>query len=436
MIRNNKCGQSGFSLLELAVLLVIIGMLLLVAVLAVPVLTERGRLDTTQVTMDDVAEALVSFAAIHSRLPCPDINLDGLEGTAGVCAAADVVGRVPYRDLGFPDPVLDEAHLPVRYAVYRNSAATADLAAKPVPNRFIPVLPGDPPTLTLYTGLPDNPEIVTVVPPEVPLPYITPLGINPVRVTTTATNDLDFCLALRTAKAAADSASYVHTLDLGGATPAFNAAFVLASGGVEDADGDTSDMAFDGVNEGAAGVDFESPARRRSDSAAGPYDDVVYAMPFGLLESKMSCSAITIGVTSSANVAIAAAHALVQGEDAEWSAELAVNQAELAVASSAFSVVMGAITIWVAANDVALATAGCVAALPDICAAEVPGGIALGLAIAAEVAAVATVVLAAIALVEANEALDAAEATIPGLYDHTEKTLQDAIDADARGGQM
>jgi hypothetical protein len=66
-------------------------MLLLIAAQAIPLLSERQRLDTTDLTMDDVSQALVSFAAINGRLPCPDVNGDGLEGTAGVCALIDVV---------------------------------------------------------------------------------------------------------------------------------------------------------------------------------------------------------------------------------------------------------------------------------------------------------------------------------------------------------
>jgi type II secretory pathway pseudopilin PulG len=437
--RGRRRCQSGFTLIELAVLMVILGMVLLVAAIAVPSLSERTRLDSTSLTIGEVAGMLASFAAVEGRLPCPDTSAipNGLEGSGAgsLCVDADVVGRVPYRDVGIADPVLDEAHLPVRYAVYRDPAAMADLAA--LPNRFIPVLPGDPATLTSYTGLgAGNPEVV--VPTK---------GINPTRVMPDVKNDLDFCLALRTAKTAVASTSRVHTLDLGGATPSFNAAFVLVSGGVEDADGDGTDQTFDGVNEGG-GLGFESPARRRSGNV---YDDLVFAMPFELLESKMSCAAITIAVTSAANVAIAAAHALVQAEDAVWSGKLSVTMGEISVASAAVAVLMGAIAIWAAANDVTLGAAGCLALFPDNCAALPFAVIGLAAAVVSEAAAIATVVLTALALVEANEALDIAictvagctatpppvllDPTVPGVYDHAQKTRMDAVAADARGGQ-
>lgn len=423
--------SAGFTLIELSVLMVIIGMLVLLAILAVPVLSDRERLSTTDVTMDEVSEALVSFAAINSRLPCPDINGDGLEGTAGTCAATDVVGRVPYRELGFSDPILDEAHLPIRYAVYRNAEATADLAA--LSNLFVPVLPGDPPTLRTYTGSPPGPPLDLVTFPAV-TNLITADGINPVRDTSTAINDLDFCLALRNAKTAASDIEFVHTLD---DINRPNSAFTLVSGGVEDADGDAVDQAFDGVNEGVGEVDFESPNRRRNDSSTASlvYDDRVFAMPFNLLESKLSCAAATISVTASANVAIAAAHVLVLAEDAYWSAELGRQSALVAQIFSDFAVVTGGIAIWVASNDLAGAIGACTAAVALSCGAVVAAGVGLALAIAAEVAAIATVVLTAIALAEADKALTAAINTVPGVFDHAEKTRLDAIAADTVGGQ-
>lgn len=148
--------QRGFTLVQTAVLMVVMGIgLLLVARLALPP-QQRPKLDQTKAELVAVGEVLISFAAARGRLPCPDVNGDGLEGTGGICAPGDVVGKVPYRDLGLPDPVEDQRDLPVRYAVYRNPAATADLVLES--NRFIPFLPGDPSTLTElvgnYTGLP------------------------------------------------------------------------------------------------------------------------------------------------------------------------------------------------------------------------------------------------------------------------------------------
>ena len=336
---------NGVTLIELSVILVIVGLMIVIAVAVVPVLTERLRLDTTRdVTIDTVRQALVSFAASNARLPCADTSVprNGLEGSgAGACAAApaDVVGGVPYRVLGLPDPTLDESHLPLRYAVYRNlnggGSADADLAA--LTNRFIPVLPGDPATADFPVLAGPPPALESEGPPN-----LVSEGLNLTRKMPDNQNDLDFCLALRNARAATASTSFVHTLDLGGAAPPFNAAFVLASGGVEDADGDAADLAFDGANESApSSVDFESPARRRSTgtlvTSPAPYDDLVFAMPFGVLESKLSCAAITIGVNAMANVANAEAHVVVQTEDTLWLAERLTVMDDLSILLAGFS---------------------------------------------------------------------------------------------------
>ncbi len=429
---------AGFTLIELAVVLVLVGLLIVIAAMTIPRLTERQRLDTTRDrTLDDVAQALVEFAAANGRLPCADTSVpaNGLEGSGAVSscgvAPADRVGRVPYRALGFSDPVLDEAHLPVRYAVYRGSAAgSADADLASLSNRFIPVLPGTPATV-------DHPIVGGSLESEGP-PNIISEGLNPTRKMPANENDLDLCLALRNAKAAVATTGQVHTLDLGGATPSFNSAFVLASGGVEDADGDAADMAFDGANEGAGGVDFESPARRRDGSnvAASAYDDVVYAMPFDLLESKLSCAAITIGVNAAANVANAAALMVTQTEDIVW-------QAERNTAMDDISVAIASLSLALAILDTATAIAdGVMFSFNTACPPTASDGPGIPFAVATGVASAAAAIVAGVALGEAigqvalNDAVLAqavADAVVTN--DIANRVCTDAVNADERGGQ-
>lgn len=430
--------QRGVSLIELAVILVILGLMVVVAISVVPVLTERARLDTTSdVTIDDVGRALVDFAASNGRLPCADTTPapNGFEGSGGApgCADApgDTVGLVPYRTLGFPDPVLDESHLPLRYAVYRNAeggiSGNADLAA--LTNRFIPVLPGDPATA-------DFPVVDGALEDETPL--LVSEGLNTNRKMPDNQNDLDFCLALRNAKSAGASTDYVHTLDLGGASPPFNSAFVLASGGVEDADGDGTDIAFDGVNEGAGEVDFESPARRRNDSAvlAQVYDDLVYAMPFDLLESELSCAAITVGVNASANVANAAAHMVVQTEDLLWVAEQAVGSNETTITLAELSVALAVL------QEVTAIADGIAYGLNAACTLTSTDSAAIAGAVATGIAAAVGIGLSSYALTLANQQINLNNAALAQAIqdavvtnDIAARICIDAVNADQRGGQ-
>jgi type II secretory pathway pseudopilin PulG len=96
----------GFSLAELAIVLVIVA--LLIGGMLVPLSAQRDLQDLreTQRQLSDATEALLGYAASHAAtsggnpyLPCPDIDGDGFEDRSGqVCAAAE--GRLPWSDLG------------------------------------------------------------------------------------------------------------------------------------------------------------------------------------------------------------------------------------------------------------------------------------------------------------------------------------------------
>ncbi len=95
----------GFTLVEMAVVLVIVGLLL--GSLIVPLATQMDQkaYSDTQKTLGDVKESLVGFALSHSAtdgrpyLPCPDTDGDGVENrTASACASAE--GILPWVDLG------------------------------------------------------------------------------------------------------------------------------------------------------------------------------------------------------------------------------------------------------------------------------------------------------------------------------------------------
>lgn len=95
---------AGFTLAELAVVLVVIA--LLAGGLLAPVgarLDERNR-RITAAQLQDIEQALIGFAIIHRRLPCPSLEADpahpryGLESPSPCDDAVE--GRLPWRDLG------------------------------------------------------------------------------------------------------------------------------------------------------------------------------------------------------------------------------------------------------------------------------------------------------------------------------------------------
>jgi prepilin-type N-terminal cleavage/methylation domain-containing protein len=95
----------GFSLTEMAVVMVIVA--ILIAGLVIPLATQqdiRARQDTENM-LTNLREALLGYAASHAAgdgrpyLPCPDTDDDGRENRAGgVCSGQE--GRIPWADLG------------------------------------------------------------------------------------------------------------------------------------------------------------------------------------------------------------------------------------------------------------------------------------------------------------------------------------------------
>jgi len=88
----------GFTLVELAVVLAIVALVLgsIMTPLATQFQVRRAR--QTQSDLKEIKKALIGFAITRARLPCADIDQDGLEDrVGGNCAQAG--GDLPWRDL-------------------------------------------------------------------------------------------------------------------------------------------------------------------------------------------------------------------------------------------------------------------------------------------------------------------------------------------------
>lgn len=102
-------GQArGFSLLEMAVVLLIVGLLLGGILGGVDGARQRQRLAQTHAQLEEIRDALMAFAAIHGRLPCPaEPTTPDTGAGAGVersptptgCAGG-VAGVLPWATLG------------------------------------------------------------------------------------------------------------------------------------------------------------------------------------------------------------------------------------------------------------------------------------------------------------------------------------------------
>ena len=64
-------GNAGFTLVELAVALAIIGLLLGMLIVPLSTQVDQQRIGDTQRQLDLIREAVIGFAVANGRLPCP-----------------------------------------------------------------------------------------------------------------------------------------------------------------------------------------------------------------------------------------------------------------------------------------------------------------------------------------------------------------------------
>lgn len=124
-------GQAGFSLLELAIVLLIVGVLMGGLIMPLSARMAQQKVDSTRQQLDQIRQALVGHALAHDALPCPATpSSDGLaSATATGCTRQH--GFVPAVTLGLPGAqnrdklLLDAWGSPIRYSV-TSSDANAD----------------------------------------------------------------------------------------------------------------------------------------------------------------------------------------------------------------------------------------------------------------------------------------------------------------------
>ena len=113
--RTSGC-QRGFSLVELAIVLIILGLLVSSLMPPLTAQIEQRNYNETQRQLNEIREALLGFAVTRGRLPRPATSLaDGSENPVDCASEADCTGYIPWTTLGVKKT--DAWNKMIRYSV-------------------------------------------------------------------------------------------------------------------------------------------------------------------------------------------------------------------------------------------------------------------------------------------------------------------------------
>jgi len=358
-----KHRMMGFSLVELSVVLLALGLILPGAVIFWQ-LQERQRVTAVQMDAQQQSrDAVLGYLHANYRLPCPAADTSGVEACSEG-AGLRQVGYMPWRTLGLPRP---EAGA-LRYGVFREFSAIAhqdrDLAV--VRDRMNPlrVRTPNPP--------PKNNDAPNDEAPPIPTAAAALLGVTysgddtaPLNPACNAADAppcppgvagavslIDVCLALNTASQSLTPPDVQLATNMGGNRR--SVAFVIVAPGMLDADGDG--RGFDGANATASSIapTFEAPGS----AVTSTYDDIVMAASHAELFAELHCgnalSAVSHAHFNAATGAFVLERALYDYRDQLF---VAVKLAESDVAAATAGLAGGAAGVADAAKEMVSATA-------------------------------------------------------------------------------
>jgi prepilin-type N-terminal cleavage/methylation domain-containing protein len=126
--------KKGFTLIEMALVIMVIGIIVSAVTSIVPEFIQSGKIKKTQAIVDKNIYAIEGWIAANGRCPCPDTDGDGLENFidfgfgpdwSKLCGVDNIYeGGLPYRTLGLSSGQ-DSWGTALRYAVYDNSTKTS-----------------------------------------------------------------------------------------------------------------------------------------------------------------------------------------------------------------------------------------------------------------------------------------------------------------------
>jgi prepilin-type N-terminal cleavage/methylation domain-containing protein len=120
--------QAGFSLLELAIVLLIVGLMLGGLIMPLSARLDQQKIEATRQQLDQIRQALVGYALARDALPCPATPASNGQAAATATGCTRQHGFVPAATLGLPGArngdqlLLDAWGSPIRYSVTSSDA--------------------------------------------------------------------------------------------------------------------------------------------------------------------------------------------------------------------------------------------------------------------------------------------------------------------------
>ena len=394
--------QRGFSLWELAVLVGLLGLGMAAGFVFLKAQEISQRETERTVLLAAADRAVVNYAAINGRLPCPDSAGDGFEN----CAAGVQKGWLPVITLGLDASAPARGVTRLLYIAYRGVGA--DLAT--AVDRFSPARWDyyASPSVDSHFGA-YSPAQISVV---------------------------DLCRGLTLASGDPASATAAHT---GAGAALVNVAYAMADGGT---DLDGSGNPFDGDLNPAATPGLELPSR----PADANYDDRVVAHGFADLSNLLNCATATRSLDAMGQAVEVNNEVRSQAESARLMAiimsamngvKALVQTAKLVMSGMALVTAIGVLSAAVGALAGAIGTCfvlvGC-ALIPGYAAAVASAALGVALAtttVALNAAAVAYHVTAtvqtSIVAQKASAAVDTGSVDLGALLVQVQQAAADAV---------
>ncbi|MCP4595115.1 type II secretion system protein [Neptuniibacter sp.] len=388
-----KQSEAGYSLVELSVVIIILGVMTAIAATLHVISLQEQEDEQFQMRSVAVDNAVLGFIFANGRLPCPASNAAGIEN----CALED--GFLPHRTLGLAKVSRDTAGVPLRFAIYDRIAVAglgidSNLEMGRYRDRFRPFMADQ-----WSTGQPVTGRMQTL----------------------SNANDMDLCQA----------AQYGSTIGTDGVNLEAGTqpvAYLLYSSGSGDAD--ASGSLLDGSN-ADGNLSFNSVKR----IASAADDDRIKVMYFSQLWQLLGCNSI-ISPVGHGHPNAATTGAIMQRslEDYLEQMEIVRDIADADIAAATAVIAAAAAGVAAAAAQPPIGTSQALVTAGAMVPAVVASAASVTLAAGGAVAAAATMVKAVLNKVEADAlVVHVEDVLIPEINALSSSVRANALAADAKG---